>query len=100
MFGLPDPTIKLIRDYFASCPEIKSVKIYGSRAMNTEKEGSDIDFAIYSSAPSDISGRVQADLDALSTPYLFDVTDYYKITHVPLREHIDRVGKDFYVRGS
>ena len=33
------------------------------------------------------------DLEELPTPYLFDVIDYRRITHPPLLEHIERVGK-------
>lgn len=98
MFGLPERTLRLIQNYFASRPDIVEVKVYGSRAMGTEEVGSDIDLAIITTAITDISGTIKADLDELSTPYLFDVTDYRRITHKPLREHIDRVGKLLYSR--
>lgn len=100
MFGLPDQTIKLLRNYFAGRSDIIEVKIYGSRAMGTEKPGSDIDLALFTNAESDISGAVKTDLDDLPTPYLFDVTDYNRISHQPLKEHIDRVGKTFYNSSS
>ena len=93
MFGLPENTLRLLENYFANQPQIVKVIIYGSRAMGREKPGSDIDLAIFTKSNEDISGHVQADLDALSTPYLFDVIDYQRITHLPLREHIDRIGK-------
>lgn len=32
-------------------------------------------------------------------PYTFDVCAYEKLRHGPLREHIDRVGRPFFVRG-
>ena len=93
MFGLPENTLQLLEDYFAKQPQIVKVIVYGSRAMGREKPGSDIDLAILTTSDEDISGHIQADLEALPTPYLFDVIDYQRITHLPLREHIDRVGK-------
>lgn len=96
MFGLPEKVLKLLKNYFATHPEILKVLIYGSRAMGRETPGSDIDLAITTTSATDISGTVQADLDELPTPYLFDVIDYSRISHTPLREHIDRVGKLLY----
>ncbi len=93
MYGLPENVLKLLLNYFHSHPQILKVYIYGSRAMGKETPGSDIDLAIVTSSEHDISGTVKADLEDLPTPYLFDVTDYQRITHQPLREHIDRVGK-------
>lgn len=93
MFGLPENVLKLLEDYFVAHPQIIKVLLYGSRAMGRETLGSDIDLALITNCERDISAHVAADLDELSTPYLFDVIDYQRITHEPLREHIDRVGK-------
>ncbi len=93
MFGLPDRVLKLLIDYFKSQPSILKVVIYGSRAMGREKPGSDIDLAISTTSDHDLSGMVKLDLEELPTPYLFDVVDYQRISSMPLREHIDRVGK-------
>lgn len=98
MFGLPENVLKLLQNYFAAQPQIVKVFVYGSRAMGKETPSSDIDLAIVTLSEKDISGTVQADLEALPTPYLFDVIDYQRITHQPLREHIDRVGKPLFIR--
>ena len=100
MFGLPEEVLKLLRNYFVKHPEIVKVWIYGSRAMGRETPGSDIDLAIVTTSKNDLSGRIEADLEDLPTPYLFDVTDYDRITHPPLKEHIDRVGKLLFQRDS
>ena len=47
MFGLPQDTIDLLRNYFSHIPEIDKVVIYGSRAKETYEKGSDIDFAFF-----------------------------------------------------
>lgn len=93
MFGLPENVLKLLNDYFIDHPQIVQVFVYGSRAMGRETSGSDVDLAIVTLSEQDISGTVKMDLEELPTPYLFDVIDYRRITHQPLRDHIDRVGK-------
>jgi predicted nucleotidyltransferase len=98
MFGLPERTLKQILDYFSHEPHILKVIVYGSRAMGREQPGSDIDLAIITDSEKDLSGKIKLDLEDLPTPYLFDVIDYQKITHAPLQEHIDRVGKVLYTR--
>jgi len=98
MFGLPENVLKLLQDYFTTHPEIIKVFIYGSRAMGRETPGSDIDLALVTNSDRDISAHVKADLEELPTPYLFDVVDYQRITHAPLRQHIDRVGKILFER--
>ena len=98
MFGLPENILKLLQDYFVTHPQIIKVFVYGSRAMGRETPGSDIDLAIVTTSEHDISGSVMADLEELPTPYLFDVIDNERITHHPLREHIDRVGKPLYTQ--
>ena len=96
MFGLPDNIINVLTHYFITRPQIVKVIIFGSRALGRESTGSDIDLAIITNCEEDISLKVLADLDELPTPYLFDVVDYQHITHTPLRDHIDRVGKLLY----
>jgi len=95
-FGLSEQTKEQLRDFFTRYPEIEQVKIYGSRAKGNYEKGSDIDLAFYAETDQTLEGHLLAELDELSTPYLFSVTDYYKITHKSLKEHIDRVGKILY----
>ncbi len=96
MFGLPQATIDLLQNYFSHIPEIERVVIYGSRAKETYEKGSDIDFAFFSQSEKDLTGKLLVELDELPTPYLFNVTNYYKLKHQKLKEHIDRVGIVFY----
>lgn len=98
MFGLPDITLDLLKRYFDANPKIEAVYVYGSRAMGNYRVGSDVDLAIWSNVDTDISGAVKTDLEALPTPYLYDVTDYRHITHLPLKEHIDKYGQVLFKR--
>jgi len=99
-FGLPEKTIKLICDLFHRYPEIDEVKVYGSRAMDNYERGSDIDLAFFAVTGERIAERLHSELDELPTPYLFDVTDYFRLSHLPLKEHIDNYGKTIYALKS
>ncbi len=95
-FGLNDRTVKELFEYFSSKPEIEKVLIYGSRAKGTFKNGSDIDFAVWTTGKSAYDLKIEAELNGLETPYMFDVTDYNNLSHEGLKASIDRDGKVFY----
>ena len=97
MFGLDSKTIEAIRKVLSQYPQVKQAKIFGSRALGTERPNSDIDIALWGQALDwKVLGSIQADLDEISSPYKFDVAGYHLTEHQGLREHIDRVGKPFY----
>lgn len=95
-FGLDKKLVDDIKELFSKYSEIKAVKIYGSRAMGNFKHNSDIDFAIIGDFAWDFTGHIFEELDQLPIPFLFDVTDYSKISNKDLKEHIDQYGKVFY----
>lgn len=99
-FGLSTTTLKTLQDFFKHTSHVQVVKIYGSRALGNYKRGSDIDLAIYTDGEPCSASHLLAELDALPTPYLFDVTIYEGIRHAPLKEHIDRYGKTLFRRNS
>jgi len=94
-FGLPERTINELVDYFKSKPEIKKVLIFGSRAKGTYHNGSDIDFAVWTTN-HDTSFRIAGELYDLPTPYKFDVIDYETLMHEGMKASIDKDGKLFY----
>lgn len=91
--GLSARTVAEIRQCLAEFPQIRWVKLYGSRAMGSHWAGSDIDLAF--SSDEDCSAALQDALDQRPTPYLFDVTHWESLRYAPLRSHIDRVGVPF-----
>jgi predicted nucleotidyltransferase len=99
-FGLDDRASRLMRSVFEKHPNIAEVRVFGSRAKGTFCKESDIDLAIFGDVDRVLASMVASELDDLPLPYRFDVHAYPCIKHVPLREHIDRVGKPFFVRGS
>ncbi len=94
-FGLPKRTIDELLSYFKSKPDIERVLIFGSRAKGTYRNGSDIDFAIWTDNHDDFF-RIAGELDELPTPYKFDVIDYKTLTHQGMLNSINNDGKLFY----
>lgn len=99
-FGLSPKIITQINSVFKKYPDITQVKIYGSRAMNTYRRGSDIDLAVFSESGRDLSSRLAWELDDLPNLYLFDLVDYNTLERNPLKEDIDKYGKVFYQKKS
>lgn len=97
-FGLSVDTIEKIKNVFAQYPEVEKVKIFGSRAKGNYRENSDIDIVVWGNLDLQKLGQVALDLDELTTPYSFDLKLYSEIKHPKLKNHIDRVAKDFYIK--
>lgn len=81
-------------------PKVELAYIFGSRAKGSFKNGSDVDIALKGT---------ELDYDTLNKfsfwlneetamPYKFDVLNYDSIQEPTLKEHIDRVGIEFYRR--
>lgn len=97
-FGLSEKTVEILKEYFSKIPEIKTVKIYGSRATGNYRMGSDIDFVVYGNTNKNLVKKISLEIDELNIPYMFDITDYTTIQNQNLKEHIDKYGKDFFVK--
>jgi len=96
-FGLPNNLTQQIIQVLKNANVSKAL-IFGSRAMSTWRYNSDIDLAVVGQQLN--INRLLSQLDALPSPYLFDVLDYNQITHLALREHIDSVGIPLYDRSN
>lgn len=98
-FGLSGQTIERINSVFARHPEVEKVVLYGSRAKGTYKPGSDIDLALYGNEISlKLKNRILDELDELDLPYSIDISVFSQLSHIQLRDHIERVGVVFYAR--
>ncbi len=96
-FGLSKETTTLIKDVFHKFPQIKEVKLFGSRAMGNYRPGSDIDLAVLSdSLTHDDLMNVLKELEDLELLYEIDCIDYNTIKEPALQEHINLVGKTFF----
>ncbi|MFO8237811.1 MAG: nucleotidyltransferase domain-containing protein [Prochlorococcaceae cyanobacterium] len=79
-----------IRCVLLQQPHLRWVKLYGSRALDRQRPGSDIDLAF--SADEDCSAALTGAFEELATPYSVDVTHWESLRHQGLRDHINWVG--------
>lgn len=90
-FGLPPNVLDSIKKALTDHPDIKTSKIFGSRAKGTQKRYSDVDIAIFAGTNINIA-HIKEDLEELDVIYKFDVVHYETLANAELKEHIDRVG--------
>ena len=95
-FGLSAKTHSALSSLFIRYPKIERVVLYGSRAKGNYRPGSDIDLTLI--APtlslSDLM-KIQNEIDDLMLPYKVDLSLYHQLESEDLKDHIERVGKDF-----
>jgi len=99
-FGLDERTLSLMQAVFEKHPNIREVRVFGSRAKGNSRRESDVDLAILGEVDAVFASLLASELDDLPLPYQFDVQAYACIKHAPLREHIDRVGRTLFARGA
>ena len=100
-FGLSQKTMQTLDLIFAAEPTVEKVIVYGSRAKGNYREGSDIDLTLI--AP-DLQFRqllkLQGEIEESSIPQLVDLSILSEIKNPALVDHINRVGKIFYIKKS
>ncbi len=94
--ALAPAELSMLSGVFQRHPEIKVVKLFGSRAKGTSAPGSDIDLALWGEVDALGAEAIAAELDELPTPYKYDVKAFRLIQLPALREHIERVGITVY----
>lgn len=98
-YGLSNDTVARIHSVFARHPEVQQAILYGSRAMGTQRDGSDIDLTL---TGKDLDfkrlARIETELDDLLLPYKLDLSIRRQIDNDALLNHIERVGVLFYDR--
>jgi len=99
LFGLPPAALEKIQSVLAAHPDVEQAILYGSRAKGNYKLGSDIDLTLVGSGLvyRDLL-NIMDELDDLFLPYTIDLSILEMIDHAGLREHIERVGQEFYRR--
>lgn len=92
--NLPKRALEAVQAVIGHHSNVQSVILYGSRAKGNAQQGSDIDLALTGDRLSFAELlTIETELDALDSPYSFDVSVYGQITNPALREHINRVGE-------
>lgn len=97
-FGLLQQDLDSIIEILQKQDTIEEALIFGSRAKNSYKKGSDIDIALKGKQVNhDVINNVSFMLNEETLmPYQFDILDRNKISNLQLAEHIDRVGITIY----
>ena len=92
-FGLLEKDLSTIAQAIAKFPEIKSVKIFGSRALGNYKKASDIDMVLFGQISIETISKLKWKLEEETTlPYFFDILSYQTIETKALKDHIDQHG--------
>lgn len=95
--GLDNADIRAINSVFKDYSQIESVLLYGSRAKNTFRDGSDIDLTIVGERMTLTElFEIERKLEDLYLPWKIDLSLFHKIENKELIDHIDRVGIVFY----
>lgn len=97
--GLSATTLGTLHAILASCPEVETALVYGSRAKGNYKPGSDIDLTLVGAAlTQDTLSHLVGLFEESSLPYKVDLSILRDIDSPSLRAHIERVGQVLYQR--
>lgn len=100
-FGLSSFIIQEIQSILAQNPKIRRAIVFGSRAKDNFRPGSDIDLALFG---DDLNFNDLLDLygkwEAADLLYKIDFVDAKTIKEPALIDHINRVGQLFYERAN
>ena len=96
-YGLDDSVIDQMKMVFSRHNSVRQVIMFGSRAMQTHRVGSDVDLAVVSETLTrNELLDLQIQLEELGFLYEFDVKNLKKIKNPELVSHIKRVGVILY----
>ena len=99
-YGLSEEQLKEITETLASFDEIEAAILFGSRAIGTFKEASDIDIAIKGkNVDFSLASNIEGDFEESDLPFFFDIIAWPTITSKDLKKHIWNRGKVIYRRG-
>ncbi len=96
--GLPEHVGPRLKEIFARHGGIEKVVVYGSRALGTMREGSDIDLAFEGSMSFAEFQRVLTDMDELNLPWMIDASFLQDMGNPDLLDHIAKHGQVLYDR--
>src|SRR6056297_2834560 len=100
-FGLKEETILKITSVLKKFPQVEKAVLYGSRAKGNFKKGSDIDLTLMGeNLDLTLTNKIETEIDDLLLPYTFDISIYHQLNNSKLIDHIDRVGKIFYIKST
>ena len=88
--GLGQKSLQAIADVVYSNIRVQEAKIFGSRAIGTFREGSDIDICLIGKdlTLTDLN-RISSELDDLNIPEIIDLVNFRTIKNENLIKHIN-----------
>ena len=100
-YGLFENQLKTIEEILSSRPEVEEAVLFGSRAIDTFKEASDVDIALKGKK---VTSKLAVELQSYfeeetNLPYFFDFISYSHINNKNLIKHIDKEGIVIYRKG-
>lgn len=99
-YGLSQKQLQDIETILAAWPDIESVWLFGSRALGSYKEASDIDLAIKGQLDQKTLIRLKDAFEDSDLPFFVDLVAYAGITEPALKTHIDEHGVCIYGGGE
>ena len=95
--GLSDKQYLQLIDILSQNINIESALLFGSRAMGTYKDNSDIDIALFGKQLmlTDLSKLLSA-IEETTIPYKVDLLIKHKIKNQALIDHIDQYGVEVF----
>jgi uncharacterized protein len=98
IFGLPIAQVNIIYEILANYPEVKTVKVFGSRAKGNYVKLSDLDLVIIGGGQNRIN-KILGDIDASDFLWKVDIIGYDQAQTNPLlKSEIDTYSQDFWER--
>lgn len=100
-YGLSEKQLNEIITLIAAYPEIESAVLFGSRAIDTYKEASDVDIALKGEKiTASLAAKLKYQFEEDTyLPFFFDFVAYPTITNEALKKHIDTKGVSIYRAG-
>lgn len=89
--------LKTLQSLFAKHPSIKEALLFGSRALGTHKESSDIDIALKGDISPTLIAHLKEELEDSTLPYFCDILDYERAPQ-ELKEYIDTYALPLYTK--
>ncbi|TYT74133.1 restriction endonuclease subunit S [Desulfobotulus mexicanus] len=101
-YGLSEKQLEEIIDFIAGYPEVETALLFGSRALGTFREASDVDIALQGEGVTfALAAKMKFNIEEDSyLPFIFDFIAYPTITNEALRKHIDTKGVVIFRRGE
>ena len=101
-YGLSEAQLQEIITFIGQYPEVEAAVLFGSRAIDTYKEASDVDIALKGARVTHgLAAKMKFDIEEDSLlPFFFDFVAYPLITNEALKTHIDTKGVVIFRRGE